>query len=99
MPIADAPPAILATAVVPWTERYEFDEPRFKRQVHTIARTLTKHIYIFGKGGGGARRQRAAIRSDYESLLGKRARSRGVADGGTHFALAADDHRPDRARA
>ena len=53
MPTADAPPAILATAVVPWTERLEFDEARFRRQVHTIARTLTKHIYIFGTAGEG----------------------------------------------
>src|SRR4051812_6422515 len=53
MPTADAPPAILATAVVPWTERLEFDESRFRRQVHTIARTLTKHIYIFGTAGEG----------------------------------------------
>lgn len=53
MPPAVAPPAILATAVVPWTERLEFDAERFRRQVHTIARTLTKHIYIFGTAGEG----------------------------------------------
>lgn len=45
--------AILATAVVPWTERYEFDEDRFCRQVHTIARGLTPHIYVFGTAGEG----------------------------------------------
>ena len=50
---ADAPAAILATAVVPWTDRYEFDEPRFRRQVHTIAENLTRHIYIFGTAGEG----------------------------------------------
>jgi hypothetical protein len=49
-----APPAaILATAVVPWTERYEFDEDRFCQQVHTIARGLTKHLYVFGTAGEG----------------------------------------------
>ncbi len=53
MPTPDAPPAILATAVVPWTESYEFDEARFRRQVRTIARTLTRHIYIFGTAGEG----------------------------------------------
>jgi len=53
MPTAEAPPAILATAVVPWTERYEFDEATFRRQVHAIARTLTRHIYIFGTAGEG----------------------------------------------
>ena len=50
----DHPPAaILATAVVPWNERYEFDEATFRRQVHTIARDLTRHIYVFGTAGEG----------------------------------------------
>ena len=53
MPTAEAPPAILATAVVPWTELFEFDEATFRREVHTIARTLTRHIYIFGTAGEG----------------------------------------------
>lgn len=44
---------ILGTAVVPWTERYEFDEPVFRRQVRTIARDLTKHLYVFGTAGEG----------------------------------------------
>ncbi len=48
-----APAAILATAVVPWTERYEFDEPAFCRQVHAIARGLTPHLYVFGTAGEG----------------------------------------------
>ena len=47
------PPAILATAVVPWTERYEFDEDAFSCQVRTIARGLTPHLYIFGTAGEG----------------------------------------------
>ncbi|MBC7367990.1 MAG: hypothetical protein H7343_14455 [Undibacterium sp.] len=46
-------PAILATAVVPWTERYEFDEAAFSCQVRTIARGLTPHLYIFGTAGEG----------------------------------------------
>ena len=45
--------AILATAVVPWNERFEFDEPSFRRQVRTIAEGLTGHIYIFGTAGEG----------------------------------------------
>ncbi|MFI5356992.1 MAG: dihydrodipicolinate synthase family protein [Opitutales bacterium] len=45
--------AILATAVVPWTERLEFDEETFCRQVHTIAQGLTRAIYIFGTAGEG----------------------------------------------
>jgi dihydrodipicolinate synthase/N-acetylneuraminate lyase len=44
---------ILATAVVPWTADYQFDAEAFRRQVKTIARELTKHIYIFGTAGEG----------------------------------------------
>jgi len=44
---------ILGTAVVPWTARYEFDEEVFRRQVHTIAGNLTKHLYVFGTAGEG----------------------------------------------
>ena len=33
---SEPPVSILATAVVPWTDRFEFDEPVFRRQVHTI---------------------------------------------------------------
>ncbi len=47
------PAAILATAVVPWTESYEFDEDRFCQQVQTIARDLTPNIYVFGTAGEG----------------------------------------------
>ncbi len=46
-------PAILATAVVPWNDRFEFQEDIFRRQVHTIARDLTRDIYIFGTAGEG----------------------------------------------
>jgi dihydrodipicolinate synthase/N-acetylneuraminate lyase len=44
---------ILATAVVPWTSTYEFDEARFRRQIETIASGLTRHIYVFGTAGEG----------------------------------------------
>ena len=44
---------ILATAVVPWTDRFEFDETSFRRQVKTIANDLTRDIYIFGTAGEG----------------------------------------------
>lgn len=49
----ESPPAILATAVVPWTADWKFDLPTFRRQVQTIARDLTRHIYIFGTAGEG----------------------------------------------
>ena len=45
--------AILATAVVPWDHKFNFDEPAFRRQVGTIAQDLTRHIYIFGTAGEG----------------------------------------------
>ena len=38
---------------MPWTDRYEFDEAVFCRQVQTIARDLTRHIYVFGTAGEG----------------------------------------------
>jgi dihydrodipicolinate synthase/N-acetylneuraminate lyase len=46
-------PQILATAVIPWNERLEFEEERFRRQVGIIARELTRDIYIFGTAGEG----------------------------------------------
>lgn len=45
--------SILATAVIPWTETFEFDEEKFCQQVRVIARDLTPHIYIFGTAGEG----------------------------------------------
>jgi dihydrodipicolinate synthase/N-acetylneuraminate lyase len=44
---------ILATAVVPWTDRFEFEEDRFCAQVHTLARGLATHLYVFGTAGEG----------------------------------------------
>lgn len=49
----NTPAKIFATAVVPWTEQYAFDEACFARQVATIAQGLTRHIYIFGTAGEG----------------------------------------------
>jgi dihydrodipicolinate synthase/N-acetylneuraminate lyase len=50
---ADAPLPILATAVVPWTADYRFDAARFRAEIQTIARGLTRHLYIFGTAGEG----------------------------------------------
>ncbi len=47
------PLPILATAVVPWTDAFQFDVERFRQQVQTIARGLTRHIYLFGTAGEG----------------------------------------------
>jgi dihydrodipicolinate synthase/N-acetylneuraminate lyase len=46
-------PAILATVVVPWNERFEFQEDVFHRQVQTLARDLTRDLYVFGTAGEG----------------------------------------------
>jgi dihydrodipicolinate synthase/N-acetylneuraminate lyase len=56
MPIrapSNASAAILATALVPWNERHEFDEAVFRQQVHVIATGLTRDIYVFGTAGEG----------------------------------------------
>ena len=44
---------ILATAVLPWTEGFEFDQAAFREHVGAIARGLTRHVYIFGTAGEG----------------------------------------------
>ncbi len=46
-------PEILGTAVVPWNENFQFEEERFRRQVHQLAGNLTRHLYIFGTAGEG----------------------------------------------
>ncbi len=63
-PPDSALPTILATAVVPWNERFEFQEDVFRRQVHTIARELTRHIYVFGTAGEGY----AVTESQYDQI-------------------------------
>ncbi|MEY3774766.1 MAG: N-acetylneuraminate lyase [Verrucomicrobiota bacterium] len=50
--MADFPP-ILATACVPWTPQFEFDEQAFHREVRAIAEGVTRYIYIFGTAGEG----------------------------------------------
>ncbi|MCF3650467.1 dihydrodipicolinate synthase family protein [Synoicihabitans lomoniglobus] len=47
------PPSILATAVIPWTADFTFDEATFRREVHAIAEEITRTIYIFGTAGEG----------------------------------------------
>ena len=47
------PSEILATCVVPWEEDFEFAEERFRQQVRTVLRNLTRHVYIFGTAGEG----------------------------------------------
>ena len=46
------PPGLLATCCLPWTERYELDEPVFRRAIQTALRG-TKGLYLFGTAGEG----------------------------------------------
>ena len=46
-------PTILATCVIPWDENYRFLEPEFRRHLQLIARTITRHVYLFGTAGEG----------------------------------------------
>lgn len=43
----------MGTCVVPWTSRYQLDEPIFREEIRTLARDLTRHLYIFGTAGEG----------------------------------------------
>jgi len=47
------PAVIMATCVVPWTETYALDEAAFRREVHDLARNLTRYLYVFGTAGEG----------------------------------------------
>ena len=49
--VAQSAPTILATAVVPWNERCEFQEDVFRRQVHTLARDLSRMRKLTLAGG------------------------------------------------
>jgi dihydrodipicolinate synthase/N-acetylneuraminate lyase len=47
------PAVIMGTCLVPWTEKFQFDEPKFRLQVRDLAQNLTSHLYIFGTAGEG----------------------------------------------
>ena len=47
------PQTLLATACVPWTETYEFDEPLFRQNVSLLLENGINNIYIFGTAGEG----------------------------------------------
>lgn len=46
-------PRILGTVCVPWTERFEFDEARFRRVVRDLLGKGLKDLYVFGTAGEG----------------------------------------------
>ncbi|HHW31570.1 MAG TPA: dihydrodipicolinate synthase family protein [Clostridiaceae bacterium] len=47
------PKTILATACIPWTESYEFDEDIFRKEVQGLIKRGIKNIYLFGTAGEG----------------------------------------------
>jgi dihydrodipicolinate synthase/N-acetylneuraminate lyase len=47
------PSPILGTVVLPWREDGTLDEARFTSQITRIARTVSRHLYIFGTAGEG----------------------------------------------
>src|ERR1043165_6322227 len=47
------PSTILATCCIPWNEDGSLAEVIFRRQLQTLARNLTRDIYLFGTAGEG----------------------------------------------
>jgi dihydrodipicolinate synthase/N-acetylneuraminate lyase len=47
------PQTILATACIPWTEAYEFDEKIFRDQIKDLIKRKIRNIYLFGTAGEG----------------------------------------------
>ena len=47
------PVCLLATACVPWNNDFTFAEDLFRREVQSLLKNLTKHVYIFGTAGEG----------------------------------------------
>lgn len=47
------PAAIMGACLVPWTEKWAFDEKTFRKQVRHLAGSLTPHLYVFGTAGEG----------------------------------------------
>src|SRR5579859_5879664 len=45
------PSCILATAVTPWTDGWQLDEPAFRRQIERLLSFGYRHLYIFGTAG------------------------------------------------
>jgi dihydrodipicolinate synthase/N-acetylneuraminate lyase len=47
------PPAMLTTALIPWTEDFQFDESLFRKEIKHIVGTGIRHVYIMGTAGEG----------------------------------------------
>lgn len=53
MTTARYPAEIMTAATIPWTEDWQFDEPRFRQGVAAMLALGYRHIYIFGTAGEG----------------------------------------------
>lgn len=47
------PPVILSSALIPWTETWQFDEDLFRQVVRALRTQLTDRLYVFGTAGEG----------------------------------------------
>lgn len=47
------PREIMATACIPWTEDFQFDEKLFRKQVSMLCDQKIKSVYLFGTAGEG----------------------------------------------
>lgn len=47
------PSCIMACCVVPWNDKYEFQEDLFRHQVRHLLQHGTKHLYLFGTASEG----------------------------------------------
>lgn len=63
------PACVMATAVVPWTERWEFDEALFRHQVSTLLQNGYRNLYLFGTAGEGYAVTDAQIRVIAEAFV------------------------------
>lgn len=59
------PSTILATAVIPWDERYRFDVASFRNQVRAFLQRGVNHLYLFGTAGEGY----AITEEQYERIV------------------------------
>lgn len=51
--------------MVPWGEAYQLDEARFRQELRTLFRRVTRHVYLFGTAGEGY----AVTDAQYDHIL------------------------------
>lgn len=55
----------MATAVIPWDDRYQLDETSFRNQIRNFLDRGVNHLYLFGTAGEGY----AVTEKQYEQLI------------------------------